>query len=159
MRRGRIIAVIFVFALVISSLAYGAVRMNSRNFAILCSNGSLHDVQAALDAGAKPTEQVLITASYSNPDPEVTRLLISSAQRYGLDFSKRPRTGAGILNSAIRGGRPEVVRVVMSFGVNVNVRDKTGTSPMSEALRYGYKSEEQGRREIIEILSDAGAKR
>ena len=159
MKRCRIFVAFFLAAVIVSSYAYGALRMNSRNFAVLCSKGSLQEVQQALDAGAKPTEQVLITAAYSNPYPEVIRLLISSAQRFGLDFRKMQVIGSTILNSAIRGGRPEVVRAIMSFGVNVNAKDRGRVSPMSEALRYGYKSDEPGRQEIIRILRDAGARR
>lgn len=159
MRRCGIFVAFCLVIVLVASSAYGALKMNSRSFAVLCSNGSLQEIQQALDAGSIPTEQVMITAAYSNPDPEVMKLLISSAERYGLDFKKMNVIGAGILNSAIRGGRPEVVRAVISFGVNVNAKDRGRVSPMSEALRYGLKSDEEGRHEIIRILRDAGAKR
>ena len=159
MKRCKIYVAFCLMALIVSSFAYGALRMKPREFAVLCSNGSPQEVRQALDAGSQPTEQVLITAAYSNPYPEVIRILISEAQRYGLDFAKLRATGAGILNSAIRGGKPEIVRAVMSFGVNVNARDKSGRKPMDEALRYGYKSDESGRQEIINILRNAGARR
>lgn len=159
MRHGKVFLAFCLMMLIVSSFAYGALKMKPREFAILCSNGSLQEVQQALEAGSQPTEQVLITAAYSNPYPEVMKILISAAQRYGLDFSKMHITGATILNSAIRGGRPEIVRAIMSFGVNVNAKDRNRTRPMNEALRYGYKSEEPGRQEIINILRDAGARR
>lgn len=159
MKRCRICIALCLVVILASSFAYGAMRMRAREFAVLCSNASPQEVRVALNAGSKPTEQVLITAAYSNPYPEVIKILISEAQRYGLDLSKMRTIGANILNSAVRGGKPEIVRAVMSFGVNVNVRDNSGRTPMEEALRYGYKSEESGRQEIINILRDAGAKR
>ena len=159
MRRYGIFVVVCFVVTVIASSAYSALRMNSRNFAILCTNGSLQEIRQALDSGAKPTEQVLISAAYSNPDPEVMKLLITYAQRYGLNLTKMPEISAGILNSAIRGGRPEVVRAVISFGMNVNAKDKNKISPLNEALRYGVKSDEPERHEIIRILREAGAKR
>ena len=159
MRLGKVFLAFCLMMLIVSSFAYGAMRMRAREFAVLCSDGSPQEVRQALNAGAQPTEQVLITAAYSNPYPEVIRILISEAKRYGLNFPKMQAAGSTILNSAIRGGKPEIVRAVMSFGVNVNARDKSGRKPMDEALRYGYKSEESGRQEIINILRDAGAKR
>ena len=157
MKHCKIIAALSIVMVLMSSLAYGA--MKTADFALLCSKGSPQEIKNALDSGNKPTEQILITAAYSNPNPEVINLLLSSAQRYGLDFKKMKVTGAGILNSAIRGGRAGIVRAVMSFGVNVNSKDKRGVSPLSEALRYGYKSEEPERHEIIRILREAGARR
>lgn len=159
MKRCRIIVTFCLMVVIVFSSAYDALGMSIRDFTILCSQGSLSEIQQALNSGAKPAEQVLITAAYSNPDPEVIKLLISSAKRYGLDLVKVPMTAAGILNSAIRGGNPEVVKAVMSFGVNVNVKDRGRISPMSEALRCGFNSEEPGRHEIIRILREAGARR
>ena len=156
----RIIVAMCVLSVMLSSSASGALRMRTDEFAVLCSKGSPVEVQQALNAGAKPTEQVLITAAYSNSDPEVIRVLISFAQsHYGLNFSKHPVVGSNVLNSAIRGGDSEVVRAVMSFGMNINARDSSGRRPLGEALRYGIKSDEPERQEIIRMLREAGARR
>ena len=156
----RIIVALCVLSVVLSSSAFGALRMRPDEFAILCSKGSPQEVQQALNAGAKPTEQVMITAAYSNSDPEVIRVLISFAQHhYGLDFSKHPAVGSNVLNSAIRGGDSDVVRAIMSFGMNINARDSNGRRPLGEALRYGIKSDEPERQKIISMLRDAGARR
>lgn len=156
----RFIVALCVLSIMFSPSASDALRMRTEDFAVLCSKGTPLEVQQALNSGAKPTEQVLITAAYSNSDPEVIRVLISFAQNhYGLNFSKHPSVGSNVLNSAIRGGDSEVVRAIMSFGMNINARDSSGRRPLSEALRYGIRSEEPERQKIISMLREAGARR
>ncbi len=136
----------------------GASRMNATEFAIFCKKASLTEIREALSLGSVLSEQALITAAFDNPDPEVIKLLMNTAKDAGLDLAKSPKFAAGVLNSAIRGGRPEVVKAIIAFGVNVNARDKTLRTPLAEARYCGLRSQDPDRREIINIIRSAGAR-
>lgn len=154
-----LIICVMVSVLVKPVILLGASRMNAAEFTIFCKKATVTEIREALSMGSVLSEQALIVAAYNNPDPEVIKLLMNSAKEAGLDISKSPRTGAGVLNSAIHGGRPEVVKAIIAFGVNVNARDKTFKTPLAEARYCGLNSEDPDRREIINIIRAAGARR
>ena len=140
-------------------VSMGASRMNAAEFAIFCKKATLTEIRESLSLGSVMSDQALIVAAFNNPDPEVMKLLMNTAKDAGLDLAKSPKIGAGVLNSAIRGGRPEVVKAIIAFGVNVNASDKTFRTPLAEARYCGMNSQDPDRREIINIILAAGARR
>jgi ankyrin repeat protein len=60
--------------------------------------------------------------------------------------------GVTPLMSAVRGGWPDILRLLLAAHADVNACDKQGVTPLSLARR-------EGQREVVQLLKEAAARR
>lgn len=135
--------------------------MSAEDFAALCVSASARDIQAALDDGAEWDSRAFISAATSNTDPNVIWVLLRAARESDINLlnarSKDNRQTA-LHWAASHNDNPDVTRILIAAGANVNARDAYGQTPLQQAEsvhRMGWKD---NRREIIDMLKKAGAK-
>jgi len=112
---------------------------------------------AAREASASVPEAVRATpvaqtsgslhAVVAKGDFEGARKLVEQ----GADIeAKDPGTGASVLHYAVMRGNPDILKWLLSRGVDVNSRTKNGTTPLHTAVVYN-------RYEVAEMLLNRGA--
>ncbi|MBQ2617560.1 MAG: ankyrin repeat domain-containing protein [Synergistaceae bacterium] len=136
-------------------------RMNAEDFADFCANASVKDIQKAIEAGSEWDGRAFISAAASNTDPNVLWLLLREAREKEINLinvrSKESRQTA-LHWAAGHNDNPDVTRVLIAAGANVNARDNYGQTPLEEAEAVHRMRWKDNRQEVIEMLKRAGAR-
>jgi hypothetical protein len=132
-------------------------------FTSLMGAARAHDlarVQALLAVGADPNarDRAGLTPLLHALHPPLYRqdipstALVTELVRAGARVNVGDNKGVTPLMSAVRGGWPDIVRVLLAAHADVNGRDKQGVTALSLARR-------EGQREIVQLLKEAAAPR
>jgi len=114
---------------------------------LACTNGSAAMVGKLLNSGANATTNVLMECAKTGNLDAVKALLSRE-----LDINGRePRRGQTALMWAVAAKHPEVARLLIEHGADVNIPSKDGFTPLMFAAQ-------QGDMKAAEILLAAGAK-
>lgn len=104
------------------------------------------DILHCLRSGANP-DQLLALAASCNPDPEVITTLCAA----GANIHQVDQNYLTLLHKACHGSRPEVVKVLLEQGAEVDCGEYEGRTPLHEAAWRSASPE------VIRILVAAGA--
>jgi Ankyrin repeats (3 copies)/Ankyrin repeats (many copies) len=74
--------------------------------------------------------------------------------RNGSPLDMRGISGKSLLHAAVHQGDFEMVRVLLDYGLNVNIRDNLGSTPLNFALEYRSKNIDP---RVVRFLLDHGA--
>lgn len=129
----------------ITPLMIAAVRGDNEMAEILLNAGA--DINAISDTG-----DTALVKAINFEETEVVKLLLKN----GADPELRnPYSGESVLHSTARTANVEVMRILLSKNINVNVKDNSGTTPLLVAASSS--SELKSKVEIIRALIDKGA--
>lgn len=109
-------------------------------FAVLNNNREYHDF--LLEAGAEVDipdflDRTPLAIAVRDGNPDMTKSLIQN----GADpFRKDPRTGQSLLHLAAIEGHADVLGILLQAGLSVEERDRSGSTALDYALRYGHPS-------------------
>ena len=122
---------------------------------VATSQDDQKDKDRALDgaAYAGKLEAVRVLIAYgANPNADVNELWNS---RDGMDMGEE---GAGsVLISAARSGNPEVVKEILRYGPNLEVRDRKGKTALFAAAESTNSEADEMHVECVRMLAKAGA--
>ena len=135
--------------------------MNADDFADYCLNATAREVQRALEAGADWDSRALIYAASTNTDPNVIWAILREARESGVNLinarSKDSRQTA-LHWAAGHNDNPDVARVLISAGADVNAKDIHGQTPLAEAEAVHRMRWKENRLQVIEMLKKAGGR-
>jgi hypothetical protein len=115
--------------------------MTDEDFIELCAEGTLEEVQAAVDAGASVTAgndyglTALLAAAMWNNDVDVIEVLLEA----GAEVNAKDNDGRTALMWAVRNCNTEAVSALLDAGAGAKARDSDGkTALMLAEERKGY---------------------
>ena len=92
----------------------------------------------------------ILEASFRGNTPMVRRLLDADPESVRIHLESRDPVGMTPLHKATWGGHPEIVRLLLERGADVNAKDGGGQTAVSLAARWG-------RADLMNVLLDHGA--
>ena len=129
--------------------------MDTTHFMELCKNGTLSDIQNAVQSGADVNaldnhlRTPLMVATRFNPYPEVISFLIQS----GADVNAKDKAGWTPLMFAARfSAHPEVTKILLEKGANAKAKDKNG----KKAIDYARENPALSNSEVLSQLEEMG---
>ena len=136
-------------------------RMNADDFADFCLSATAREVQSALEAGSDWDGRALIYAASSNTDPNVIWAILREASESGVRLINA-RLGeskqTALHWAAGHNDNPDVVRVLISAGADVNAKDIHGQTPLGEAEAVHRMRWKDNRLQVIDMLKKAGGR-
>jgi len=109
-------------------------------------------IKLLVDNGANVHYSTPLIYSILNGNIEITKTLIEC----GVDVNKKTSTGGSSLGRAAYYLRNEQIKLLIDAGVNLNIQDNHGDTPLIELLQ-NYKTTPENRFETIKILINAGS--
>lgn len=159
---GVLLAVAFAAVTLPPPYAFAAAKMNSGAFSDMCRTAPVSDIRAAIDAGTKFDEDALFKAATTNSDPNVIKLLVEAAKKFGKDIinAKDFDGVTALLKAAGSNPNPSVVQALIDCGADVNARDNFGRGAIYRAKMnlYRWRRRRNSALSIINMLVKAGAR-
>jgi len=129
--------------------------VDTAHFMELCKNGTLSDIQNAVQSGADVNalddhlRTPLMVAIRFNPHPEIISFLIQS----GADVNAKDKAGWTPLMFAARfSANSEVIKILLEKGADAKARDKSG----KKAIDYARENPALLNSEILSQLEEMG---
>lgn len=110
-----------------------------------------HDRERTIPPALRLDDRILSPVGDGRYDPKVLRELLER----GVDTAtRRSSDGATALHAFIYTGRPEIIKLLLSFHADVNARDAAQRTPLMYAAGF---NERDAATNIVRMLLDAGA--
>jgi ankyrin repeat protein len=114
-------------------------------------------LDGAASAGKLEAVRALI-AYGANPNVDYSKLWSTGSGLFSANVPMGGEGGGSVLISAARSGNPEVVKEILSYGPNLEVREQNGRTALFVAGESTRSDEDEERVECVRVLAKAGAK-
>ena len=128
-----------------TALGLSAMSGNADMIPQLLAKGDRLDDQF-ITLGSIPQNPLINTISFDDPDT------LAALLKAGLRVDLADEGGVTLLDQAVINGRPEIARLLISRGANVNAVDKLGMTPLLYAASIDF-----GDSSMIDLLIKSGA--